>query len=68
MNLKIIRLSESSQTQKEYILNNSIYMTFNKGQDSVTERSMVPGGGMGEKGQLQRGRREIFGVMEVFTS
>ena len=43
-------------------------MTFNKGQDSVTERSMVPGGGMGEKGQLQRGRREIFGVMEVFTS
>lgn len=67
MNLKI-RLSESYQTQKEYILNNSIYMTFNKGQNSVTERSMVPGGGMGKEGQLQRGGREISGVAEMFTS
>ena len=42
MNLKLIRLSESTQTQKEHIENNSTYVTSYKGQHSTTEgRSMV---------------------------
>lgn len=68
MNLKIITWSESSQTQKDYILNNSIYMTFNKGQYYRTEsKSVVPGAGGGKRGS-QRGMREILGVIEMFTS
>ena len=56
VNLKLIRLSERSQTQKEHIVNNSTYLNPAKGNTAhrkeISGSDLTSGHWMGKEGQL----------------
>ena len=68
MDLKIIMLSERSQTKKEYILYASIYIILGNANESiVTADQWLPGrvGGAGEKDH-KGARRNFEGMTDIF--
>lgn len=63
INFKILMQSEGSKKQKNYILNDSNYLTFNKGRHYMTEsRSVVLGAGGGKRGLATKGHEGNLGA------